>query len=170
MSERTSTSNKSTLSLYLYPYIIYFLLKKMPTLLSLIAGILIIWPIICWSSAYLTGWRRWEILFDRVPRSTNDTLVSSVWFRRWGGYNRCIWMGTEDYGVSFRPIWLLLFHRSFCIPWSNILSYQVEISRSRQLCILHTNEGDIRVSGYFARILASECGKHFVASSSGISL
>lgn len=53
----------------------------MKVLFLLIAIVLVLWPIIMWSTYQIAGWKKWEKLFRRDV--TNDTdVASSVSFKK----------------------------------------------------------------------------------------
>ena len=72
-------------------------------------------------------------------------------------------MGVEAYGVAFELTFFLLFHKSFAIPWVQILSFQYIPGRISNVCVLHTAQGDIRIYGDVAEIVAHGCSHHYVA-------
>lgn len=68
----------------------------------------------------------------------------------------------EDYGVAFKPRLFLFFHKPFCLPWIQILSYQIRLGKLSSVCILHTVQGDVRITGEAAEIVARGCEHHYV--------
>lgn len=56
----------------------------------------------------------------------------------------------------------LLFHKSFALPWVQILSYQYNPGRLSNVCTLHTGQGDISIYGEVAEIVARGCENHYV--------
>lgn len=90
-------------------------------------------------------------------------IASSVGLRKFWNYNRCIHIGIDEYGVSFVPSKILLFHTAFAVPWVNILSYEVIVTRSSKRCVLNTNMGKLTLIGEVAEIVARGCDHHYVA-------
>jgi hypothetical protein len=135
----------------------------MKVFLMILFWFVLLWPILTWISYHIAGWRKWELMFRRDV--TNDTdVASSVSLKKFWNYNRCVRIGVEDYGVAFQPIFFLLFHKSFCIPWIQILSYQYTPGKLSSVCLLHTTQGDVRIYGEVAEIVARGCEHHYVAS------
>ncbi|MBP7806348.1 hypothetical protein KA057_01565 [Candidatus Gracilibacteria bacterium] len=134
----------------------------MKVFLMLFFWALVLWPIISWMSYHVAGWGKWQKLFRRDV--TNDTdLATSVGLKKFGSYNRCVRIGVEDYGIAFKPTFFLLFHKSFCIPWIQILSFQASIGKFSKVCILHTSQGDVRITGDAAEIVSRACESHYVS-------
>jgi hypothetical protein len=134
----------------------------MDILLLLIVAVLCLWPIITWFTYQFSGWKKWEALYRREV--TNDAdIASSVSLKKFGSYNRVVRIGIEDYGIAFAPTVFLLFHKSFCLPWAQILSYEYKPGRISSVCILHTQKGDIQISGEIAEVVARGCASHYVA-------
>lgn len=123
---------------------------------------LILWPIISWMSYHVVGWAKWEKLYKREVNNDND-VASSVGLKKFGNYNKAVRVGVEDYGVAFEPRFFLLFHKSFAIPWVQILSFQYAPGRLSNVCILHTSQGDIRIYGEIAEVVARGCAHHYVS-------
>jgi len=122
---------------------------------------IIIWPIVTAMSYHVAGWKKWQKRYRRDVTNLTD-MASSVGLKKFGNYNRCVRIGIEDYGVAFKPTFFLLFHKSFCIPWIQILSFQFTPGKLSSVCILRTNQGDIRIYGDVAEIVARGCQEHYV--------
>lgn len=133
----------------------------MKTMLVLSGIFLFLWPILSWFTYRVSGWWKWERLFHR--QVTKDVIfASAVATKKFGSYNHAIKIGIEEYGVAFQPTVFLLFHKSFAIPWSQIMSFSYSPRRTSRLCLLRTNQGEIRIYGDVAEIVARGCAGHYV--------
>src|SRR5687767_9367071 len=121
----------------------------MNPVLAIIVAIILFWIVLSWASYILGGWHKWVRLFRRRSKAM-VSLAKNVSLRRFGGYNRCVRVGTDEYGVVFSPLKILLFHDTFIVPWAQILGYEVSVNRMRSVCILHITQGDIRIYGNMA--------------------
>ncbi len=135
----------------------------MKIFLMIMAGAVVIWPIICWFSYHMVGWRMWELKFFRAQTTLNTSLASSVSLKKFGSYNLLVFVGVEEYGVAFVPSWLLIFHKRFSIPWANIMSFSLIASHASTKCLLNTNVGQIVITGDIAEIVARGCESHYVS-------
>lgn len=135
--------------------------RHMKVFFMLLFWALVLWPILSWFTFHVSGWSRWQKLFRREV--TNDTdIAAAVGLKKFGSYNRCVRVGIEDYGIAFKPTHWLPFHKSFCIPWIQVLSYTFTPRKLSSVCILRTPQGTIRIVGEVAEIVARGCGHHFV--------
>ncbi len=134
----------------------------MEIILLLLLAALCLWPIVSWTSYHIAGWKKWEQLFRREVTRDVDT-ASAVSLKKFGSYNRVVKIGIEDYGIAFRPSIFLLFHKSFAVPWAQVLSFEYTPGRIASTCILHTQQGDITISGDIAEVVARACAGHYVA-------
>lgn len=122
---------------------------------------IIFWPAVCWLSFHFYGWKKWQEKFGRATLNDAET-APSVMLVKFGSYNRCVRVGAEEYGISFIPRFFLFFHKSFSIPWVQILSFEYFSKKTSKVCILHTAQGNVKITGEIAEIIARGCDNHYV--------
>ena len=138
----------------------------MKIIILIAVAALCLWPLISWATYHFSGWQKWEKLFRRDVTNDND-IASSVSLKKFWNYDHAVRVGVEDFGIAFEPTMFLLFHKSFAIPWVQILSFQYTPGRLSNVCTLNTSQGIIHIYGEVAEIVARGCSHHYVAQING---